>query len=168
MMKLSRTIGYAIHATLDLARRQSEFPIPCSVIARSGELPPRFLVQILRQLVKKGILKSTPGISGGYCLNRVPEQITLLEIVEAFEDALTPVVPGLIGFSPNVRGRLMLTLEQSARAARTEMNKLTLADLKEQTNDCERRRFDALSRVQQPLFEHNHLPDSLTRVEEGD
>ncbi len=48
------------------------------------------------------------------------------------------------------------------------MNKLTLADLKEQTNDCERRRFDALSRVQQPLFEHNHLPDSLTRVEEGD
>jgi Rrf2 family protein len=48
-------------------------------------MPERFLLQILRSLVTSGILRSTRGVEGGYCLKRPPEQISLLEIIEAVE-----------------------------------------------------------------------------------
>ena len=58
-MKLSRTVAYAIQATLQLAQSKSENPVPCSQLAAQGHMPERFLLQILRHLVTHGILHST-------------------------------------------------------------------------------------------------------------
>src|SRR5215216_4770031 len=84
-MKLSRTVAYAVRATLQLAQLQSEGPVPCSHLASSGKMPERFLLQILRNLVTHGILRSTRGVDGGYALVRPPHQISLLEVIEAIE-----------------------------------------------------------------------------------
>jgi Rrf2 family protein len=83
--KLSRTVGYAVAATLQLARRGGDSPIPCNQLAAEGNMPERFLLQILRSLVTAGILKSTRGVVGGYALNKPAEEISLLEIMEAVE-----------------------------------------------------------------------------------
>src|SRR6187397_745177 len=85
MMKLSRTVSYAVRATLQLAELEAEGPVPCSRLAADGKMPERFLLQILRNLVTHGILRSTRGVDGGYSLVRPADQISLLEVIEAIE-----------------------------------------------------------------------------------
>lgn len=87
-MKLSRTVSYAVRATLQLAQNDRSTPVPCSRLASEGDMPERFLLQILRVLVTQGILKSTRGVDGGYSLVRPPEEISLLEIIEAIDGRL--------------------------------------------------------------------------------
>ena len=65
-MKLSRTVTYALQATIQLARLDgAPTPIPCSRLAAEGRMPERFLLQVLRNLVTHGILQSTRGVGGG-------------------------------------------------------------------------------------------------------
>ncbi len=45
----------------------------------------RFTLKILRKLVKKGIVKSFLGISGGYELAKKPEDINLRQVIEAVD-----------------------------------------------------------------------------------
>ena len=52
-------------------------------------MPDRFLLQILRNLVAHGLLRSTRGVIGGYTLARDPDDISLLDIIEAVEGPVT-------------------------------------------------------------------------------
>lgn len=87
-MKLSRTVAYAVQATLQLAKSGSSLPVPCSQLASDGKMPERFLLQILRNLVTHGILRSTRGVDGGYTLVRPPSEVSLLEVIEAIDGPL--------------------------------------------------------------------------------
>jgi Rrf2 family protein len=129
IMKLSRTIAYAIHATLQLAGGERGVPIPCSQLATEGQMPERFLLQILRSLVTRGLLCSTRGVDGGYYLARPADQISLCDIVEAFDNPLSPVMPALDALAPDVRKRIMNSLNGASAAAHSELSKLTMADL---------------------------------------
>ena len=113
-----------------LARTSPNVPIACRQLAESGQMPERFLLQILRGLVANGVLHSVIGTSGGYYLARSPNQITLLQIFDAFENPLTtPQMPDLPGIDPRVARQLSACVEESAFAARQEFAKLTVADL---------------------------------------
>jgi Rrf2 family transcriptional regulator, cysteine metabolism repressor len=128
-MKLSRTIAYAIHATLQLADGERGVPIPCSQLAGEGRMPERFLLQILRSMVTHGLLCSTRGVDGGYYLARPPEQINLSDIVAAFDNPLSPSIPTLDALSPDIRKRIMATLTSASTAAHDELGKLNMGDL---------------------------------------
>jgi len=128
-MKFSRTIAYAVHATLQLARTTPGVPIPCSRLAHEGRMPERFLLQILRNLVNQGLLKSTRGVEGGYCLSRPPEQITLMDIFDAFEGSLIPSVPPLEGLSQKTSALLLATLNRALASSRQVLDQLSMADL---------------------------------------
>jgi len=128
-MRLSRTIAYAVHATLHLARTEPGVPIPCSQLARSGNMPERFLLQILGSLVKHGLLRSTRGVEGGYYLSRPAAGIALGDIADAFDYPLEPIASALDALKPGARELAMATLESAASAARQELQKLTVADL---------------------------------------
>jgi Rrf2 family protein len=131
IMKLSRTISYAIDAVLHLARAAPGVPVPCSQLARQGQLPERFLLQVLRCLVTHGLLNSSRGVDGGYFLSRRPGQITLLDVVEAFDNPLDPALPELNGMSPAVRASILQTLHHIAHTSRLELQKISMADLLE-------------------------------------
>ncbi|MEX0611054.1 MAG: Rrf2 family transcriptional regulator [Pirellulales bacterium] len=128
-MKLSRTITYAVQAALYLARAEPGVPVPCSQLAREGHLPERFLLQILRCLVIRGLLQSARGVDGGYFLSRPPDEITLGDIVESFDNPLETRLPMLEGMSPGVRSSILQTLQEIAHSARVELQRLTVADL---------------------------------------
>jgi Rrf2 family protein len=108
--KLSRTVTYAIAATLQLAKSSGDSPVPCNQIAAEGKMPERFLLQILRSLVNAGILKSTRGVVGGYALNKPASEISLLEIMEAvegpFESQVAVQEEGLLSGNASLRGAL--------------------------------------------------------------
>jgi len=59
-------------------------------IASAMEMPRTFLAKIFQDLAKKGLIKSERGTGGGFVLARLPEQITLCEIVEAIEGPIMP------------------------------------------------------------------------------
>jgi Rrf2 family protein len=128
-MKLSRTIAYGIHASVQLARTAGRGPTPASQLAREGRLPERFLVQILRYLVTNGVLRSACGVSGGYSLARPPAQITLRDIVESFDSPLDVCSADLGCMSRAVRSEVENTLDEASQAARAKLQTLTLADL---------------------------------------
>ena len=90
-MKMSRTVGYALRATLYLAAEEPNKPVPCSKIAKERDMPERFLLQILRNLVNQGVLRSTRGVDGGYTLAGAPSDVSLLNIIEAIEGPLDQI-----------------------------------------------------------------------------
>ena len=94
-MRMSRSTAYAVSAVLQLANAPPGMPVPCSRLAKVGEMPERFLLQILRTLVNHGLLKSTRGVDGGYSLTRPVTEISLLQIFEATEGPLTSSIPPL-------------------------------------------------------------------------
>jgi Rrf2 family protein len=128
-MKITRTVAYAIYAVLQLARESAGVPVSCSQLARVGQLPKRFLLQILRQLVRHDVLESTRGADGGYYLARTPEQITLRDVVEAFDKPSDDDLPAMPGFPSSARVQVVRALRDMTEAGRAELEKLTLADL---------------------------------------
>jgi len=128
-MKLSRTVSYALQATLRLAQAPSGAPVPCSRLAAEGKMPERFLLQILRNLVAHGILGSSRGVEGGYRLERPPEEISLLEVIEAIEGPLVSAVPAGEGLPAESRARLEQALSEVTNIARRELEAIKLAHL---------------------------------------
>jgi Rrf2 family transcriptional regulator, cysteine metabolism repressor len=128
-MKLPRTIAYAIHAISRLAMVSPGVPVPCSQLAREGQMPERFLLQILRKLVNHGVLESTCGVAGGYYLSRPPEQITLSEVMEAIDDTLEFSMPMLGCMSPVVRAQITEAMRNASYAAIASFRDTTVADL---------------------------------------
>ena len=128
-MKLSRTVGYALQATLQLAQSDTAAPVPCSQLAAKGHMPERFLLQILRNLVTHGILHSSRGVDGGYMLDRKPEDISLLEVIEAVDGPLqtgTLVGDGLPRESQN---QIRAALDEVTATARRQLAEIKLASL---------------------------------------
>ena len=128
-MKVSRTVAYALHAMLQLAQTDSKNPVPCSQLACEGKMPERFLLQILRNLVTHNLLLSTRGVDGGYTLIQPPEEITLMDILDAFENPLIPTLPPLATLPAATSEKLKKTLSRAAEVSRQELASLTLADL---------------------------------------
>jgi Rrf2 family protein len=128
-MKLSRTVAYALQATIQLAQSDDLEPVPCSRLAADGKMPERFLLQILRNLVAHGILSSTRGVDGGYMLDRTPDEISLLEIIEAIEGPITPMIPAAQGLLAGSKAKLEGALSVITETTRKELQSIKLAHL---------------------------------------
>ena len=87
-MKLSRSSMYAVKALLELGSAPPGVKVTCHQLAENGHMPERFLLQILRNLVTSGLLKSTRGVHGGYRLGRPSQQISILDVFEAVDGPL--------------------------------------------------------------------------------
>ncbi len=86
-MLFSARSEYACLAMLELAAQYGNpKPVPLTDIAnKHGISSPRFLVQILIQLNKAGLVTSTRGAAGGYHIAKRPTDITLADVVAAVE-----------------------------------------------------------------------------------
>jgi Rrf2 family transcriptional regulator, cysteine metabolism repressor len=78
---------YAVVALAELAR-SGEGPVPIAQIAERRGMPVQFLEQLFTTLRRGGLLQSQRGVKGGYRLARPPEQITILEVVQALDGRL--------------------------------------------------------------------------------
>ena len=128
-MKLSRTVSYAVQATLQLAKSETPEPVPCSQLAAVGKMPERFLLQILRNLVTHGILRSTRGVDGGYALIRRPEEVSLLEVIEAIEGPLDGNSSEMLGLPEEAQTKLIGALKEVTATARQQLEAIKLSQL---------------------------------------
>lgn len=130
-MKLSRTVGYAVRATLQLAQCPQGTPVPCSRLAMEGQMPERFLLQILRNLVTHGILRSTRGVEGGYALTRPPEQISLLEVIEAIDGPIGAEGNTDSEFATGPQPKLLDALRDITETSRRQLDAIKFSQLLE-------------------------------------
>ena len=84
-MQITRQADYAVRAVLYLAKLGPEQRAATSQIAQEQRIPPSFLAKIVSQLSVAGLLQTSRGARGGVSLARPPEQISLLEVVEAID-----------------------------------------------------------------------------------
>ncbi|MCA9240708.1 MAG: Rrf2 family transcriptional regulator [Planctomycetales bacterium] len=128
-MKVSRTVTYAVQALLQLSVNGESGPVPCGQLAKEGRMPERFLLQILRDLVTSGILRSVRGVDGGYQLARQPASISLEDVFEAVNGTLVPSVPPLDELPDFARQKLLHTFEKIAATTRASLTQVKLSDL---------------------------------------
>jgi Rrf2 family protein len=84
-MKLSEGVEWGLHCVAVLAGLPPGATLPTKALAEYHGLSETYLAKHLQALTNAGIIESLPGPKGGYRLQRAPEEITLLEVVEAID-----------------------------------------------------------------------------------
>lgn len=92
-MKLSKTAAHATLALAYLAMQDSQSPVQARQVAEHLKIPTDSALKILQTLARKRLLQSQLGRAGGYRLRKIPDSITLLQIVEAIDGPLQGAVP---------------------------------------------------------------------------
>ncbi|GAB3699008.1 RrF2 family transcriptional regulator [Nocardiopsis oceani] len=82
---MSEGVEWALHSCLNLAWAGPERAVTSTRLAEYYQLPAAYMNKQLQALAKAGIVYSTPGPGGGFRLARVPEEITLMDVVSAIE-----------------------------------------------------------------------------------
>lgn len=83
-LELTKRGDYAVRAMIALARTGDGL-LSVRAIADEMAIPPRFLPQVMADLVRGDLVESVTGRSGGYRLSAAAADISLLRIVEAAE-----------------------------------------------------------------------------------
>lgn len=126
---ITKTTENAIQILLYIGLQPAERIIPVNEISSHLDASPTYLVKVSSHLIKAGLIRSFRGIQGGVQLARDPEQMNLLQIVEACQGMIgepycsTPLSEGvqICGFH-----RAMLDIRQSFKDS---LARWTLADL---------------------------------------
>ena len=85
MIKINRQTDYAIRVLLALAQRGEGVRLSTSEIQQEMLIPKALMTRIVAQLAHDGLVKTFPGRDGGLMLPRSSSQISLKDVVEAFE-----------------------------------------------------------------------------------
>lgn len=88
-MQITRQADYALRAMLYLTNLEPNQRAATSQIAEEQHIPPSFLAKIISQLSIAGLIHTSRGARGGVSLARAPEEISILEVVEAIDGPLS-------------------------------------------------------------------------------
>lgn len=91
-MRLTAKSEYGLLAAIDLACHYGEGPVSAREVSEHRGIPARFLEQLFVQLRRSGIVTAVRGAHGGFELARDPEDISVLDVVEALEGPLSSSV----------------------------------------------------------------------------
>lgn len=123
-MIMTKTTELGVQSVLYLAQHPEGYLANPQEIAERLSESSAYIAKVLRLMTHSGIIRSHRGVSGGFELVRRPEQITLLEIVEACQGAIqgnycrempAEMVPQLCGYH-----QAMFELKETCRRVLTE------------------------------------------------
>jgi len=81
---LSNTVEYALRAATFLATTSGESRT-VDQIADATHVPLAYLAKVMQHLVRGNIVSSRRGVRGGFALVRPPEEVRIIEIVQAVD-----------------------------------------------------------------------------------
>ncbi|SDI09517.1 RrF2 family transcriptional regulator [Propionivibrio dicarboxylicus] len=84
MAHITNSVEYGIHCLLWLVDPASGQPSSRDLAELQG-ISPSFVAKIFPKLEKAGIVQAAEGVRGGYRLARAPDDITVLDVVDAIE-----------------------------------------------------------------------------------
>jgi Rrf2 family protein len=90
-MLFSTKAEYGIRLMVELGRTADSAPVSLTSVADAELLPLAYLEHLVAKLREAGLVSSTRGAHGGYQLARPPEEIDMLEVVQALEGPIAPM-----------------------------------------------------------------------------
>ena len=127
-MNISSRCEYACRAMVELARHHhKEKPVTAVHIAERRGIPEKYLVHILLQLKRAGLVRSIRGAQGGYLLTRPAGEVTLLDVVQAIDGPILEPLPAGNGAS----GELALAWREAAEGITAVLAGMTIAGILE-------------------------------------
>ena len=128
-MQISKKADYALRAMAMLAALPPDKTMQAWELADSGDIPTKFLEQILLTLRRAGLLFSKRGVGGGYRLNRESRLISVADVIEAVDGELVRLVdPDGYPEFPGASG-IRQSLELAESAINKRFSDTTLEDL---------------------------------------
>jgi Rrf2 family protein len=110
---------------------QAGEPVRIRGIAQRHGIPQRFLVQILLQLKRAGLVTSTRGSQGGYRLVRPPRDISLAEVFDAVDGVESPT---LAAAKSPYSSTLMACCDELSAIQHERLSEIKLATILERAN----------------------------------
>lgn len=125
----SQTAEYALRAMSCLALRPTEL-VPTTTLSLQTRVPSNYLAKVLQLLAAESLITGRRGVGGGYKLARAPEQITLLQVINAVSPVhrIDSCPMGLPNHGPFLCP-LHRKADQAAAAVIEIFDGVTLADL---------------------------------------
>jgi len=96
-MKLTTKGRYAVTAMLDLALHATEAPVPLADISQRQGISLSYLEQLFAKLRRQSLVQSARGPGGGYRLSRNPDEIAVVEIINAINENVDATRCGGLG-----------------------------------------------------------------------
>lgn len=87
---LSMKAKYALRALMVMTRSEKKM-LASKTIAKEGDIPQKFLENILQELKQHRLVDSKRGIFGGYFLARPSSEITVGRVIRLIDGPLAPV-----------------------------------------------------------------------------
>lgn len=84
-MRFSIGVEYALHCLLYVMNVPMGRAVGIKDLAAYQGVSETYLSKVFTKLKNSGIVKSTPGVNGGYELLRAPENISFWDVIEAIE-----------------------------------------------------------------------------------
>jgi Rrf2 family protein len=127
-MKLSIAAEYAVRGILVLTEEHGRKPVTLDAVCKRRKLPKQYLTKLFSNLAKAGLIHPVRGKGGGYTLTRSPDQISLLQVIEAVEG---PIILNLCQHAPPQCGRELCKIRPMwadlQKTVREKLSALTLA-----------------------------------------
>lgn len=129
-MKLSAKTEYGCLAMLHLAEQHpSGEPVQIRKMAADHDIPWRFLVQILLELKRAGLVASTRGAAGGYRLALSPDDISLGDVMAVLDGGISE--PSAAEPASGLRGALYAACQDAEVAQYERLASISLTGLLE-------------------------------------
>ncbi len=127
MLRVSRRTDYALRVMIAIARAPHGAYVPAPRLGEEWGIPRPFLVKVVGDLRRSGLILTTAGRNGGIRMARPAESITLRHIVEAIEGPI--VLSNAFVGTAERENHLHQMWERIQHALRAEMDAITLAAL---------------------------------------
>jgi len=130
-VRISAKADYAVRAAIFLASASTSSPLKAEAIARSQEIPLKFLLNILSDLKRGRIVTSHRGSQGGFQLARSASEISVADVIRAVEGPLASVheiLPENVSYPPPSESLQQVWIAVRA-SLRSVLEAVTIADL---------------------------------------
>jgi Rrf2 family protein len=126
-LKLQKNTRLALYSVLEFAARPDEH-VPASEVAQSYGESVHHLAKVLSELARAGIVEAVRGVGGGYRFVANPRRLTLLDVIELFEDPSgeAPRAGDAVSAVDRALGEVWDEIDQNTRAT---LGSITVATL---------------------------------------
>lgn len=136
-MKLGDGVEQAIHSVTMLSCLQPGSTLSAAALAEFHGVSTSYLLKHLQAMSGAALLEAVPGPRGGYRLARLPEKISLLDIVLAVEgpepafrcNEIRLRGPNPYACKPKAPCTINVAMLRAEQAYRAELRRVTIADI---------------------------------------
>lgn len=125
-MRLQTNTSLALYSVLEFARDPTRH-IPASEIAEKYGVSAHHLAKVLSELSRAGLVESVRGVGGGYRFAANARRVTLMDVIQLFEDLGPAALAGkrAEGAAP-VERALLAVLSEIDELAKATFGSITL------------------------------------------